>query len=143
VSRSVASAWMPSRSPSVRSCYRCAWLKPPVEPQPALQEAAKKRMRRTAIVLALTSLQVLASLPASPAETWAWFRTVSTGTEWWITEGKGDVNFSGSRFKATLRDAENPELTRLSLQGSVTRGLVKARVTVSSLMRRCSKSPVG
>jgi hypothetical protein len=87
-------------------------------------------MRRAAILLALTSLQVLAALGASPAETWTWFRTVSTGTEWWITQGKGEVDFSDSRFKATLRDAENPEFTRLSLQGSVTRGLVKARVTV-------------
>jgi hypothetical protein len=87
-------------------------------------------MRPAAIVLALTSLQVLAALPAAPSETWAWFRTVSTGTDWWITEGKGDVNFSGSRFKATLRDAENPEDTRLLLQGSVSGRFVKAPVKV-------------
>jgi hypothetical protein len=87
-------------------------------------------MRRVAIIVALTSLQVLAALPAAPTETWAWFRTVSTGTEWWTTQGKGDINLSGSGFKATLRDAENPEFTRLSLQESVSRGLVKARVTV-------------
>ena len=87
-------------------------------------------MRRAATVLALTALQVLIAIPAATSETWAWFRTVSTGTEWWVTNGKGEVDLSDSRFKATLRDAEDPQFTRLSLNGSVLRGLVKARVTV-------------
>ena len=35
-----------------------------------------------------------------------------------------------SLFKATLRDGEDPQFTRVSLQGSVSGGLVKARLTV-------------
>ena len=64
------------------------------------------------------------------SDAWAWFRTVSTGTEWWTEQGNGEVNFSGSLFRATLRDGDDPQFTRLSLQGSVSGGLVKARVTV-------------
>jgi hypothetical protein len=89
----------------------------------------KEAMRRTAILLALTSLQMFGAVAVSSAETWTWFRSVSTGTEWWSTGGKGDVDLSGSLFKATLRDGED-QTTRLALQGSVSGGLVRARVTV-------------
>jgi hypothetical protein len=81
------------------------------------------------MVLALTSLQTLGAAPAA-TDTWTWFRSVSTGSEWWTTHGKGDVNLSRGVFSATLRDADDPHFTRLSLAGSVSGGLVKARATV-------------
>ena len=87
-------------------------------------------LQLVASLLTLTSLQVLATPPAAPDETWAWFRTVSTGTEWWVTQANGDVSFSGRLFNATLRDGQDPKFTRLSLQGSVAGGTVKAPVTV-------------
>jgi hypothetical protein len=87
-------------------------------------------MRRIAVVFAVMSLQMLTTSPVGAAETWIWFRTVSTGTDWWLTKGQGDIEISDSVFKATLRDGEDPQFTRLSLQGSVSAGLVTARVTV-------------
>jgi hypothetical protein len=89
----------------------------------------KDAMRRTVMVLALTSLQTVGATPAA-TDTWTWFRSVSTGSEWWTTQGKGDVNISRGVFSATLRDGDDPRFTRLSLAGSVSGGLVKARVTV-------------
>ena len=70
------------------------------------------------------------SVPAAALPTWTWFRSVSTGTEWWITRGKGYVDLSGSLVKATLQDGEDPQSTRLSLERSVVSGVVRARLTI-------------
>ena len=90
------------------------------------------RIGRIAAVLGIALLQSAAAASFTAAADWAWFRTVSTGTEWWITQGKGDVSFSGERFEATLRDGDDPNFVRLSLRGSTSGGVVKARVTVES-----------
>jgi hypothetical protein len=81
-------------------------------------------------IFALLSLQSPPSVPADPAPTWIWFSSVSTGTDWEITKGKGNVELSGRLFKATLRDGEDPKLTRLLLNGSIANGVVKARLTI-------------
>jgi hypothetical protein len=78
-------------------------------------------------ILAMISLQ---ASPTVPAQTWTWFRSVTTGTDWWTTEGKGNVDLSGTLFKATLWDGEDPQFIRFSLQGSALGGVVKARLTV-------------
>lgn len=83
-----------------------------------------------AIALATVLFTATAATPV-PAE-WGWFRTVSTGADWWVTQGKGEVRIGTDRFEATLRDAEDREFVRLTLRGSVSAGLVRARVTVHS-----------
>jgi hypothetical protein len=84
---------------------------------------------RTTVASVLVSLHILSSLSLASAEPWSWFRSVSTGKEWWTTTGQGDVDFSGGVFIATLRDGKDGSV-RLSLRGSLSEGLVKARATV-------------
>jgi hypothetical protein len=81
---------------------------------------------------AVAILQLSAPVPSGAVADWGWFSTVSTGSEWRVTQGKGDVSISGGRFVATLRDADPPQFARLTLRGSMLRGVVKARVTVES-----------
>jgi hypothetical protein len=83
------------------------------------------------VIVALTLL-----LPQKPSAAqvteWAWFRSVSTGTSWWTTDGKAEVNLAGKRFEAKLRDSANPTFVRLSLRGSTSNGVTTARVRVES-----------
>src|SRR5688500_4590252 len=81
-------------------------------------------------ILSVISMQSPPGVPVDPAPTWIWFSSVSTGIDWWITKGKGSVDLSGSLFKATLRDGEDPQFTRLLLEGSIAGGVVKARLTI-------------
>jgi hypothetical protein len=84
---------------------------------------------RIVLPAAVVLFHFLCSSPLESAETWTWFRSVTTGTEWWTTKGQGDVDFSSGKFSATLHDGEDNSV-RLSLTGSVSDGVVQARVTV-------------
>jgi hypothetical protein len=86
-------------------------------------------MRKAAILFVLIAFVALAGLHAAPAETWIWYRTVSTDTEWWTESGNGEVSLLGNQFRARLGQGQDPLDTRFSLRGSVSGGLVTARVT--------------
>jgi hypothetical protein len=89
------------------------------------------KRRRIALVTLVAWFHILSSASSqASAETWTWFRSVTTEAEWWTTRGQGDVDFSGGVFSATLRDGNDKSL-RLSLRGSVSEGLVHARATVA------------
>jgi hypothetical protein len=105
-------------------------------------------------ILAVISLQSPPNVHPVAPPTSSWFRSVSTGTDWSIIKGRGYVDLSDRRFKATLHDGEDAQFTRLSLEGSVVGGVVKARLTTlesdapavevsGRLKRLCWKSGVG
>lgn len=85
---------------------------------------------RIALVFGLTASCLIGSVSTASAETWTWFRSATTNSEWWTTGGHGDVNFSGGAFKATLLDGGDRSV-RLSLRGSVAQGVVTALVCTS------------
>jgi hypothetical protein len=84
-------------------------------------------------LLVLLSTLLLASTPASAADgDWSWFRSVATGSGWWITDGHGDVSQTGDRFEARLRDGQEPLFVRLTLRGTLSDAVVSARVRVEN-----------
>src|SRR5436190_465162 len=91
-------------------------------------------MRRLAF---LSALAYFCSVSGASAETWTWFRSVTTNTEWSTTRGTGDVDLSGGVFRASLRDGDDELFVRLLLRGSIAQGSVRARVEV-----RESDSPI-
>jgi len=88
-------------------------------------DATQQRAWIAMLALLLSSPSLVAASP----EGWAWFRAESTGTAWWMGQGKADVIVSGRRFEAALRDSQDSTVVVLSLRGSISDGLVKVRVT--------------
>jgi hypothetical protein len=86
-------------------------------------------MLHTTRIVLICALLCGAFSSSASADTWTWFRSV-TATEWWVTNGQGDVDFSGGVFSASLRDGQDKS-ERLSLKGSMSEGLVTARVKVN------------
>jgi hypothetical protein len=88
------------------------------------------------LVLPSTGLEVAGrtqpSVAASRGPEWAWFRAVSTGTGWWVVQGKADVRISRDRFEADLRDSADSTFVSLSLRGSTSKGLTTVRVHVAA-----------
>jgi hypothetical protein len=85
---------------------------------------------RTRWLLAVLLTTLASAAPAADGD-WSWFRSASTGSGWWITEGRGDLSQTGDRFEATLRDGDEP-FVRLTLHGTITSGAVTARVRVEN-----------
>ena len=85
-------------------------------------------MLRVLILVALA----LASGPSSAAQDadWAWFRAVSTGASWWMTEGRGLVTGGDGKFEARLYDKTDPKFLRLSVWGATSNGITRVRVRV-------------
>lgn len=92
-----------------------------------MRNAAGQHMLYTTRSILTCALLCFAFASTASADTWTWFRSVTTDTEWWSTNGQGDVDFSGGMFRALLRDGGDKS-ERLSLIGSVSEGMVTARV---------------
>ena len=80
-------------------------------------------------------LTVLALLPgggntATQEADWAWFRSTSIGTSWWMTEGRAQVTGADTKFEARLYDKADPKFLRLTVWGSTVNGTTRVRVRV-------------
>lgn len=83
-------------------------------------------LRRCLLICTFACSHILGFALSASADTWIWFRSVTTGSEWWPSTGQGDVHFSRGVFKATLRDGTDKS-ERIVLTGSVSNGVVTAR----------------
>lgn len=83
-------------------------------------------------VLILVALALASSVRISVAQDtdWAWFRAVSTGTSWWMTEGRGRVTDGDDKFEARLYDGTDPKFLRLTVWGTTSKGITRVRVRV-------------
>ena len=67
---------------------------------------------------------------SAQAADWAWFRSVSTNSVWFTTEGQGAVILGVGKFEARLYDKSDSTFLRLTIRGSTTKGVTTARVRV-------------
>jgi hypothetical protein len=83
-------------------------------------------------LLILVALALASSVRNSVAQDtdWAWFRAVSTGTSWWMTEGHGRVTSGEGKFEARLYDKTDPKFLRLTVWGATSKGITRVRVRV-------------
>ena len=80
--------------------------------------------------LLVACLFVSATAAAAQTREWGWFRSVSTGSAWDATGGKGTVTLGEGKFEAELFDKEHPMFRRLTVRGLTKGGLTSARVRV-------------
>jgi len=84
------------------------------------------------IARAVPGIVLLAGLPALAGENtdWGWFRATSTGSNWWVTQGKATASIAGSAFSAELRDGGSDPFVRVTLRGTIRDRDVAVTATV-------------
>ena len=86
---------------------------------------------RSVFRVAVYATTLAVALPAfAEQQVWGWFRASSTGSDWWLTQGKARVTFTGSSFSAELRDGGPDPFVRVLLEGTVRDREVVAKATV-------------
>src|SRR5262245_22862021 len=89
------------------------------------------RLSRSGIYLVASAMALLVAAPiCAESQTWGWFRASSTGSDWWLTQGKGTVSITGSSFTAELRDGGPAPFVRVTLEGKVSDREVVVRAKV-------------